>query len=299
MRKFTLKKSLYRNQIIMGYILILPALLFFCVFFAYSLVQAVHYSTLDWDGVTQQVYVGFQNYIDLFRDSVFWKAFINNVFYTIGILAFGVLPGLMLAYVLSRPGVRGRTIFRSAYFFPRIVSAVVYGAVWKWMYDPRNGLLTMIIDFFGGNGSDFAITGNVNTAMLGVTITGGWTYFGFCMVIFIAAFMGVDLELEEAARLDGASKWQMFYRVTLPQIKPVINTVLIYTVIDCFKVYDLVLVMTSGGPNDSTQIMTYYIYKQAFTFNKFGYGSAAAILLGLFMVFFTVVYNKLIGKEED
>ena len=282
----------------MGYLLIIPALLFFIVFFAYSLVQAVHYSTLDWDGVTQPVYVGTQNYIQLFSDPVFWKAFYNNVLYTIGILVFGVLPGLVLAYILSRPDIKGRTLFRSVYFFPRIVSAVVYGAVWKWIYDPRNGLVTMIIDMFGGNGSDVAITGNVKTAMLGVTITGGWTYFGFCMVIFIAAFMGTDMELEEAARLDGASKRQLFFHVTIPQIRPVINMVLVYTVIDCFKVYDLVLVMTSGGPNDATQIMTYYIYKQAFNFNKFGYGSAAAILLGIFMICFTVIFNKYAEKEE-
>ena len=299
MQKFTLKKSLYRNQVIMGYVLILPALIFFVIFFAYSLVQAVHYSTLDWDGVMAPAYVGFQNYLDLFSDISFWKAFANNIFYTIGILAFGVLPGLVLAYILSRPNIKGRTLFRSVYFFPRIVSAVVYGAVWKWIYDPRNGLITMIIDRLGGNGSDIAITGNVKTAMLGITITGGWTYFGFCMVIFIAAFMGTDMELEEAARLDGAGKRQLFYHVTLPQIKPVVNMVLVYTVIDCFKVYDLVLVMTSGGPNDATQIMTYYIYKQAFSFNKFGYGSAAAILLGLFMMFFTIIYNKALGKEEE
>jgi raffinose/stachyose/melibiose transport system permease protein len=283
---------------IMGYVLLIPAVVFFCVFFGYSLIQAVYYSTLDWDGVMPATSVGLKNYTDLLQDSVFWKAFVNNIFYTVGILVFGVLPGLLLAYILSRPHIKGRTLFRSVYFFPRIISAVVYGTVWKWIYDPRNGLLTMIINWFGGNGSDFAITGNVKTAMLGVTITGGWTYFGFCMVIFIAAFMGTNVELEEAARLDGANNRQLFTKVTLPQIRPVINMVLVYTVIDCFKVYDLVLVMTSGGPNDATQIMTYYIYKQAFTFNRFGYGSAAAILLGIFMVIFTVVFNNSIGKED-
>lgn len=282
----------------MGYVLIIPAFIFFCVFFGYSLIQAIHYSTLDWDGVTQAVYVGAQNYINLLQDPVFWKAFLNNIFYTIGILAFGVAPGLFLAYLLSRPHIKGRTLFRSVYFFPRIISAVVYGAVWKWIYDPRNGLLSMIIDLLGGNGSDFAITGNVKTAMLAITITGGWTYFGFCMVIFIAAFMGTDLELEEAAKLDGANSLQLFSRVTLPQIRPVINMVFVYTVIDSFKVYDLVLVMTSGGPNDATQIMTYYIYKQAFTFNRFGYGSAAAIMLGIFMVLFTVLFNKYAEKGD-
>ena len=299
MRKIGFKKSLYRNQIIMGYLLLIPAVAFFIIFFCYSLLQAFHYSTLDWDGVTAATYVGLQNYVELFTDPVFWKAFINNVCYTIGILIFGVAPGLLLAYILSRPGIKGRTLFRSVYFFPRIISAVVYGAVWKWIYDPRMGLVSKIIDLFGGNGSDFAITGNVKTAMLGITITGGWTYFGFCMVIFIAAFMGTDLELEEAAKLDGANSRQVFFEVTLPQIKSVINMVLVYTVIDCFKVYDLVLVMTSGGPNDATQIMTYYIYKQAFSFNKFGCGSAAAIILGIFMVLFTVIFNKTIGKEDN
>lgn len=299
MGKITFKKSLYRSQMIMGYVLLIPAIVFFVVFFGYSLIQAVHYSTLDWNGVTQAVYVGAENYINLFKDPVFWKAIQNNIFYTLGIMAFGVLPGLVLAYILSRPRIKGRTLFRSVYFFPRIISAVVYGAVWKWIYDPRNGLVTEIVNFFGGNGSEIALTGNVKTAMLSITITGGWTYFGFCMVIFIAAFMGVDLELEEAAKLDGASSWQLFSRVTLPQIRPVINMVIVYTVIDCFKVYDLVLVMTDGGPNDATQIMTYYIYKQAFAYNRFGYGSAAAILLGILMILFTVIFNKTVGREEE
>jgi raffinose/stachyose/melibiose transport system permease protein len=160
------------------------------------------------------------------------------------------------------------------------------------------GLLTKIIDLLGGDGGDFAMLGNIRTAMLGITITGGWTYFGFCMVIFIAAFMGTDKALEEASVIDGANKAQIFFKVIIPQIKPIISMVLIYTVIDCFKVYDLVLVMTGGGPDNATQIMTYYIYKQAFTFNKFGYGSAASILLGFFMVIFTVVYNKVTVKDE-
>lgn len=290
------KRSLYRNQMIMGYILILPALILFAIFFVYSLIQAVYYSTLEWDGIGVQTSVGLQNYLNLFQDKVFWGAFFNNWFYTFGLMIFGVLPGLLLAYMLSRPKIRGRTFFRSIYFFPRIISAVIYGAVWKWIYDPRVGLITKIIDLFGDDNS-FAMLGNVKTAMFGITITGGWTYFGFCMVLFLAAFMGLDNALEESALLDGANRLQMFFHVTIPQIKPVLNTVLVYTVIDCFKVYDLVLVMTAGGPNDSTQIMTYYIYKQAFTMNQFGYGSAAAVLLGIFMVIFTIVYNRLVGEE--
>lgn len=292
------RKSLNRNKILIGYILIIPAIALFLIFFAYSLSQAFYYSLLDWDGVGEKTFIGLHNYVELFQDPVFWKAFYNNFMYTIGLLLLGVLPGLILAYLLSQPYIKGRTFFRSIYFFPRIVSAVIYGAVWAWIYDPRTGLVSKIIDFFGGDGSKFAILGNVKTAMLGITITGGWTYFGFCMVIFIAAFMGVDEELREAAILDGAGKWQLFNYVTMPQIKPVINTVLVFTVIDCFKVYDLVLVMTSGGPDNATQIMTYYIYKEALTFYRFGYGSAAAIILGIVMVLFTIIYNHMFSKED-
>lgn len=297
MNKIAPKGSLYRNQMIIGYCLIIPAVLLFAVFFIYSLWQAFFYSTLDWDGVSKQVHVGLKNYVDLFQDTVFWKAFINNWLYTFGLLIFGVAPGLLLAYMLSAPNIRGRTFFRSVYFFPRIISAVIYGAVWKWIYDPRIGLIPIITDLLGIKDSRIAVLGDIKTAMLGITVTGGWTYFGFCMVIFLAAFMGIDSSLEESALLDGANKVQLFFNVTIPQIKPVLNMLLVYTVIDCFKVYDLVLVMTAGGPNESTQIMTYYIYKQALTMNRFGYGSAAAILLGIFMVIFTVFYNHLAGEE--
>lgn len=282
----------------MGYLFVFPAFAFFVVVFGYCLLKAFQYSTWDWDGVLAPTAVGLGNYAELLSDTVFWKALLNNIFYTVGILIFGVLPGLLLAVLLTKPNVTGRTLFRFVYFFPRIVSAVVYGAVWKWIYDPRNGLVSKIIDLLGGKGSDFAITGNPNTAMLGITITGGWTYFGFCMVVFIAALMGIDPELEESAKLDGADVWQRFFCVTIPQIRPVINMVIVYTVIDCFKVYDLVLVMTSGGPGDATQIMTYFIYKQAFTFNRFGYGAAASIVLAVLMILFTIFYNRTMGKEE-
>ena len=134
--------------------------------------------------------------------------------------------------------------------------------------------------------------------MLGVTITGGWTYFGFCMVILLAGFMSVDTSLRESALLDGANRFQIFVSVDIPQIRPVLNTLFVYTIIDSFKVYDLILVMTNGGPNEASQIMTYYIYKQAFRLNHYGYGSAAAILLGLLMIAFTLIYNSRLGKDE-
>mgnify|MGYP001371611933 CR=1 FL=1 len=290
------KERYNKKQVIAGYLMILPALALFAVFFVYCLVQAFHYSLLDWNGVGSSVFVGLSNYRELFTNDVFWLSFGNNWYYALGIIVFGVFPGMLLAYLLSGPSVRGRAIFRSVYFLPRIISAVVYGMVWVWIYDPRRGLLKKIIDLFGGQ--SIAMLGDIHTAMLGITITGGWTYFGFCMVIFLAAFMGRDQLLQESALIDGATRLQIFWKIDLPQIKPVINMLIIYTIIDSFKVYDLVLVMTGGGPNNATQIMTYYIYLQAFELNRYGYGSAVAIVLGVFMVIFTILYNYLAERED-
>jgi ABC-type sugar transport system permease subunit len=286
-----------RSQLPMGYILILPAMLLFAVFFIYSLEQAAVFSLMDWSGIGEMTNIGLRNYQELFSDQLFWQAFINNWYYAAGIFVFGVFPGLILAYILSQPNIVGRTFFRSVYFFPRIISAVVYGTIWKWIYDPRRGLIKLILNALGIH-SSFALLGDVNTVMLGVVITGGWTYFGFCMVVFISGFMGVDPSLRESARLDGANRFQIFTHVDLPQIQPILNTMLIYTVIDSFKVYDLILVLTSGGPNNASQILTYYIYKQAFILDRYGYGSAASILLGLLMIVFVIIYNSSIGKER-
>jgi len=293
-----IKRAKYnRSQMWIGYLLILPAMVLFAVFFVYALEQAVKYSLMDWSGVGEMTYIGVQNYVSLLGDQVFWQAFINNWYYTAGVIVLGVFPGLILAYILSQPRIAGRGFYRAVYFFPRIVSAVIYGAVWKWIYDPRRGLIKVIMSAFGNN-SSIAMLGDVHSVMLGIIITAGWTYFGFCMVIFIAGFTSVDVSLRESALLDGANRFQIFAHVDLPQIRPILDTMLVYTVIDSFKVYDLVLVMTSGGPNDASQILTYYIYKQAFTLDRYGYGSAAAILLGILMIVFTLLYNNSIGKER-
>lgn len=291
-----IRQASNQSEAVTGFLLILPALSLFSVFYVYSFIQAIRFALMDWSGVGEQTFVGLQNFLDLLNDGFFWQAHLNNWYYAIGILAFGMLPGLGLAYLLSLPRIRGRTLFRSVFFFPRIVSAVVYGIVWVWIYDPRRGLVKLLTEYLQVD--SVSVLGNPELAMLGIVITGGWTYFGFCMVVFLSAFMGVDRALSESALIDGASGVQIFWRITLPQIRPVINMMIMYTVIDSFKVYDLVLIMTSGGPNNATQIMTYYIYKQAFQMNRYGYGSASAIMLGVFMIGFAIAYNRMFAREE-
>jgi raffinose/stachyose/melibiose transport system permease protein len=293
-----IKRKLNRSQMIAGYFMILPAVSLFAVFYAYCIFKAIGYSFIKWDGIGEQIPVGFGNFIDIFRNMLFWKSFYNNSVYALGILVFGALPGLLLAYLLAIPGIKFRTMFRSIYFLPRIVTPVIYGVVWQWIYNPRNGLLLYILRFFHIGFENLSVLGNPNTAMMGIIITGGWTYFGFCMVIFLAAFQGIDRSMEESAILDGASKFRIFRSIIIPAIRPVIDAVIIYTIIDSFKVFDLVLIMTNGGPDDATSILTYFIYKQAFRMNQYGYGSAVSVVLAVVMLAFAIIYQKKLGKEE-
>ncbi|MDR2305344.1 MAG: sugar ABC transporter permease [Treponema sp.] len=291
-------KNLNYSQIAVGYLMILPAMGIFLVFSAYCIIKGISYSFYQWDGIGEMIPVGLGNFLKLASDQLFWKSLYNNTVYAFGIIVFGVFPGLILAYLLSTPNIHGRTSFRFVYFLPRIISPVIYGVIWQWIYNPRNGLLPIIFKFLRITMDDFAMLGNINTAMLGIIITGGWTYFGFCMVIFLASFQGIDRSMEESAIIDGASKVKIFYSIVLPAIRPVINMVVIYTIIDSFKVFDLVLVMTDGGPDNSTSIMTFYIYKQAFRMNQYGYGMAVSMALAVLMLVFTVIYQKRLAKGE-
>jgi raffinose/stachyose/melibiose transport system permease protein len=292
------RKNLNRGQIVAGYLMIMPAMVLFFVFSAYCIIQGIIYSFYKWDGIGEMIPVGIGNFVTLLSDPLFWQSLYNNTLYALGIIVLGVFPGLILAYLLAYPSVKGRTTFRFIYFLPRIISPVIYGVVWQWIYNPRNGLIPIIFKFLGIDAGNFAMLGNINTAMLGIIITGGWTYFGFCMVIFLASFQGIDRSMEESAIIDGASKVKIFFSIILPAIRPVINMVIIYTIIDSFKVFDLVLVMTNGGPDNSTSIMAFYIYKQAFRMNQYGYGSAISIALAIIMLGFTIVYQKKLAKGE-
>jgi raffinose/stachyose/melibiose transport system permease protein len=276
---------------LIGYLFILPAVAFFVVFSLVPLVNAVSYSFYKWDGVGRKIYLGLGNYIAMAKEPLMGLSLFNNAAYTLGIILFGVFPGIFLAHLLTREA-RGRLFYRTVYFLPRIVSAVVYGAVWQWIYNPLTGLLKRAAEIIGSRSFDLAVLGNPRTAMLGIVIAGGWTYFGFCMVILLAAFQGVDRELQESAVLDGANGVQIFFDITLPAVMPVLTMLIIFTVIDSFKVFDLVLVMTSGGPADATSIMTFYIYKQAFKLNNFGYASAVSVVLALVILVFSVLYQN-------
>ena len=174
---------------------------------------------------------------------------------------------------------------------------VIVSVIWSWIYNPHFGLLNKIIQGIGFK--DFALgwLGHPQFALWAVIWAGGWTYFGFCMVIFLAALQNTDPFLYDAALIDGANSVQIFLYVTIPQIAHVLTMVLVYTVIDSFKVFDIIYIMTRGGPGNKTQIMATYLYQESFRHNYFGYGATISVLLTIFVLAVSVLFQYSREKE--
>ena len=274
-----------------GLALVLPALVLYGIFVLYPIFDSFVVSFYKWIGVGPMKFIGLKNYVDAFKDPVVGTSFLNNVQYTLGIIVFAVLPGLVLAVMLAS-GVPGRLTFQTVFFIPRLMSQVIVAILWNWMYNPIFGLVNKVLRGMGLGELAMGWLGDPHFALPALTVAGAWTYIGFCIVIFLAALQNTDPSLEEAATIDGANRVQVFFRILLPQLRPIVAMVVIYTVIDSFKVFDLVFILTSGGPGNATEIMATYIYKQAFSFNHFGYGSAITVLLTLFVLVVSIFYQR-------
>ena len=280
-----------------GYLMVLPAVIAVGVFMIYPIGSTVVLSFYRWPGVGERTFVGFANYVQAFSDPIARRAFMNNVFYSAGIVANGAFVGLILAHILAT-GVRGRIVFQTIFFFPRLVTQVIVAVVWSWIYHPRFGLVNVILRAVGLG--EFAIgwLGDPSWALPAVLVAAGWTYFGFCMVIFMAAFGSTNPDLRDAAHIDGAGPFRVFFSVIVPQIRSVIVMVVVYTIIDSFKVFDIIYMMTGGGPGDRTQIMATYLYRESFRLHSFGYGATLAVILGLFVVAVAVLFERYRRLEE-
>ncbi len=272
--------------------MVLPALAFYAVFSLYPIIGGIALSFYRWDGAGSKTFVGFGNYLYALRDAIVSVAFWNNAMYTLGILLGGVFIGLLLAVTLTR-GFRGRNVYKTIFFVPRILTQVVVAMVWSWIFNPFFGPLQFIGKNLGVSLFTRGWLGDPQLALPALMIAGSWTYFGFCMVIFLAGLANVDLTLFDAAKIDGANNWQIFFFVTIPQLRPIITMVILYTIIDSFKVFDLVYLLTKGGPGNATQIVSTYIYQKAFSEAQVGYGASIAVVLTVFLVVLSAGYIKI------
>ena len=257
---------------------LIPALLLFAIFVVYPIVYNVQASTLDWDGVNPGTFVGLDNYSELAGDPVFHRSLINSALWIpLTIIPQGVM-GFLLAVALNQK-LRGSTVYRALFFIPAILSPVVVGIVWQRIMDPFNGVLTQVGQ---ATGLEFLTNNYLSdpaTAIFAVIFVNVWMWTGFSMLFYLAGLQLIDPSVLEAARIDGASGFQTLIRITFPLLKSTTLSLVLLGVIGSLKTFELVYVMTEGGPNHASEMLPTFAFQEAFRLQNVGYASAISMVL--------------------
>ena len=285
----------YKNsQTSAGVIFILPALLGTLIFIVIPVICSFGLSFTKWDLLNPIEFVGFDNYLELFKSKIFYKIFMNTVVFALSTSIFGVIIPLILAAILNTK-IRGSEFYKTAYFLPFITPMVVIGVIWAWIFDPNIGFMNQFLHLHINWLYDSRY------AMPALIIVSVWKLIGYNMIIFLSSFSAVDQSVFEAAKIDGANSIQTFKNVTIPLLSPTIFFVVIITAISSFQVFDLIYLMTQGGPFDSTNVLVYSIYKDAFEYFNVGRASATAYILFFVILVLTLLqwhYRKNLVYSE-
>jgi multiple sugar transport system permease protein len=281
---------------ITGYFFLLPDFLGLLIFLIIPIAYAFFISLHDWNGLSPMRWNGLDNYLKLFSDEQFWDSLKITGMYTLIYVPvlYSVSLGLALLVNQRLPFMR---FFRTIFFVPVVLSLVVSSLMWKYIFDERAGLMNFLIGLFGIQPQPWL--GSVELALPSIIIVSVWIQMGYFMVIFIAGLQDIPREYYEAARIDGANRWQMFYRITLPLLKPTSLFVVVISLIASFQVFDQVWVMTKGGPARATQVTAIYIYQQAFQYLNLGYGSAIAFALFIVILAFSLIQFRLLRTAQS
>jgi raffinose/stachyose/melibiose transport system permease protein len=284
-----------RRRSLIPYLWILPALLLYGVFKLYPLVNGLQLATLRWDGIDEPVYVGLTNFQRILQDQTMFLALRNNLLYAAGTVTGKIILSLFLALVLNQ-AIRGRLIYRTGLFLPVVMSFVVIGILWSWMYNPQFGLINNALKALGLGGQQWL--GDTNLALPSLMVVDIWKWYGFHMVIFLAGLQSIPAELYESARIDGANRWQQFLNVTLPLLQPVMVINVLLSLAGALNVFDIPYVMTEGGPANSTLVMALHIYLRGFKFNKFGYSAALGYVLFAIVTVVVLIQLRLMKSDS-
>lgn len=282
------KKRIVRENLL-GYSLVLPSLLGYMIFVFIPIGFAMVLSLMDWNGSfnTPMEFVGLKNFVKLFGESGFQISLKNTVFYAIFTVPLTLGASLITAILLNKK-IKGMTVFRTAFFFPYIASIIAVGAVWNMLFQPEYGPINSLLRLIGIQNPPGWVT-STDWAMAAVIIVSIWKYVGYYMLVYLAGLQGISADLYEAAAIDGANGWEKFKNITLPMLRPTTFFVSIMLTIQCFKIFDLIYVMTQGGPGRSTNVLVYFIYNKAFVSSKFGYASAASMILFVLVLAVTLI----------
>ena len=287
--------ALFNKQNYAAWLFILPAVAGTFVFIIIPVICSFGLSFCKWDLVNPIQFAGIDNYRQIFTEPLFYKIFLNTVVFAVSTSVFGVIIPLVLAVILNNK-IRGSEFYKTAYFLPFITPMIVIGVVWQWIFDPNIGILNNFLQIHINWLYD------TRFAMPALIIVSVWKLIGYNMIIFLSSLSAINRSLFEAAKIDGAGAFQTFKNVTVPLLSPTIFFVVIITAISSFQIFDLIYLMTQGGPLDSTNVLVYAIYKNAFEY--FNVGKASAIAYVLFVVILVLALiqwnlrKKLVYIEE-
>ncbi|WP_148629652.1 carbohydrate ABC transporter permease [Bacillus sp. E214] len=275
---------------------ILPAFLLYIVFAIYPILQSFYYSFMDWNGFNEMTFVGLDNFKKLFADSLFWNSVKNNI-YVVLVSVLGQVPlALFFALLLNRK-MKGAKLFRTIGFLPVVLSTVVISLTWSLIFNSRNGLINEFLRSIGLDSLAQNWLGDTKWAMASVLVVVVWQFVGLYLIIFLAALQNIPTEVLEAAKMDGASEWATTWKITIPMIWETILVAITLCIAGSLKTFDLIYVMTHGGPAHSTDVMALYMFNETFSKLQYGYGSAVSVFIFFFSLILIAIVNKVLGKK--
>ncbi|MDH6231270.1 multiple sugar transport system permease protein [Mesorhizobium soli] len=288
-----------RNQRKLAPVLFLaPGVLMFLVYVIAPIFQSIWISFYDWDGIGVKTWIGLGNYVELIDDDAFYTSLQNNILWLV-LYMLAVPAGLFIAIFLNQT-VTGIRIYKSLFFFPFVISQVVVGLIFSWFYAPGFGLFYLLLEEL--TGTPIAILADERYVTYGIIAAGLWPQIAYCMILYLTGLNNVSPDQIEAGRLDGARGWRMLWHVILPQLKPATFIAVVVTVIGALRSFDLVSIMTDGGPYGSSRVLSFYMYEQALSEYGFrmGYGAAIAVVLfAIMMVFISGFIWHMVRDERS
>lgn len=290
--------NLRTREALAAYLFLTPFLIFFLIFFVRATFLSVQISFFDWRLLRpNRPYVGFDNYMDLINDPIWWDAVKNTIYFTVMTVIGTTTVGLLAAVAVTRP-IRGQGFFRILFYVPQLMSVGAMGLIWNWLLSTQFGVINYFLGFLGIHPINWL--GDPNLVLPALSMATIWWTFGFPMLIFVAGLQGIPEHLYEAARIDGASPRQIFFRITIPLLRPTILFVTVTGVISHFQVFGQPYIITAGGgPGRASWTVIIYLYQQAWVAFRMGYGAAVAVAIAIIMAILTAFQFLIISRRVE
>lgn len=299
------KKSFYEKRTTQTWMFVIlavtPAYVGYWLFALYPNILSVYYSLLNWDGFSEPTFVGFENFVILFKDPYFWDAISHNLFLVVTVTPLTIIISIVLSYLITHKKYKGSSLFKVLFFFPNVLSTVVVALLWGFIYDGTYGLLNGFIELFGFDMNNYYWLGDARTALGAIVPPTVWGAVGLYIVIFSNAMSTIPKSLYEAAILEGASHFTRMRLITIPLIQPILRFSVLFIVLNEIRGFEQVLVLTNGGPVNSTEVISLYMFNLAFgeEYRNFGYASAIGMVLFTFLLGVKLIVDKYMPNKGN